>query len=156
MDGLRNVSPATVTAGSSSVRRSRVRSFSYAAFVSQFSGGQLPSSQLTFFFPVWLKETYAPVLLLRQALALKKEMGLPPDSDKVQTVFEIQGGRKDLKHVLSHGLIRPFRMFAKEPIIQLFSACASFFFLNSVLSTDNPAEQTWPSSTVCTLPSSHA
>lgn len=61
----------------------------------------------------YLKETYAPVLLHRQAVALKKEMGLPKDSDKVKTIFELQE-KKDLRHIITHGLQRPFAMFASE------------------------------------------
>ncbi|ORY91475.1 major facilitator superfamily domain-containing protein [Leucosporidium creatinivorum] len=68
----------------------------------------------------FLKETYSPVLLHRQALALKKEMGLPKDSDKVQTVFEIRE-RKTLRHIITHGLIRPFSMFAAEHIIKVLA-----------------------------------
>lgn len=61
----------------------------------------------------FLKETYAPVLLRWKALALKKEMGLPQDSDRVQTVFELQE-KKTVKHIITHGLQRPFAMFAAE------------------------------------------
>lgn len=47
-------------------------------------------------------------------------MGLEIDSDKVQTVFEVQdGGPKSFSHVLSHGLVRPFQMFRTESIIQI-------------------------------------
>lgn len=53
------------------------------------------------------------MLLHRQALAIKKELGLPKGSDKVQTVFEIRE-RKTLRHIITHGLVRPFSMFASE------------------------------------------
>ncbi|KAK4701371.1 hypothetical protein P7C70_g4862, partial [Phenoliferia sp. Uapishka_3] len=89
---------------------------------------------------LFLKETYAPVLLRRQALAMKVEMGLPKDSDRVQTVFEIKGGNKSLGHVLSHGLVRPFQMFTKESIIQIMSVYMAIIYgiiyITTVSTTD--------------------
>ncbi|KAL8284246.1 hypothetical protein RQP46_004995 [Phenoliferia psychrophenolica] len=70
---------------------------------------------------ILLRETFAPELLLRQARVLKKEMSLPPDSDRVQTVFEVKTGRQSVKHILSHGLSRPFDMIMKESILVIFS-----------------------------------
>ncbi|GAA5900702.1 hypothetical protein JCM6882_000944 [Rhodosporidiobolus microsporus] len=71
----------------------------------------------------FLKETYGPVLLHRQALALKREMGLTPDSDRVQTVYEAKSGgkRKTPKEVVMHGMVRPFVLFFHEPIIQVLA-----------------------------------
>ncbi|KAM0746258.1 MFS general substrate transporter [Meredithblackwellia eburnea MCA 4105] len=89
---------------------------------------------------LYLRETYAPVLLYRQARALKKEMGLPLDSDKVQTVFEVKGGHKTYGHVLSHGLVRPFQMFRKEFIIQILALYMSIIYgiiyITTVSTTD--------------------
>lgn len=68
----------------------------------------------------FLRETYAPVLLQRQAATIKKEMGLPKDSDRVATIFEVQQGRKKIGHIVTHGLQRPFSMFAREREFCLF------------------------------------
>ncbi|KAL8278774.1 hypothetical protein RQP46_008843 [Phenoliferia psychrophenolica] len=89
---------------------------------------------------LFLRETYAPTLLHRQALVLKKEMGLPIDSDKVQTVFEIKGGHKSFGHILSHGLVRPFVMLRKESIIQILSVYMAIIYgiiyITTVSTTD--------------------
>ncbi|GAA6019164.1 hypothetical protein JCM10207_006571 [Rhodosporidiobolus poonsookiae] len=71
----------------------------------------------------FLTETYAPVLLHRQAQALKKSMGLPPNSDRVQTVYESkQGGRrKTPREVVAHGMVRPFTLITREPILQVLA-----------------------------------
>lgn len=63
---------------------------------------------------IFLKETYSPTLLHRQALALKKEMGLDPKSDKVQTIYELKSANKTVGHHIRHGMIRPFVMFSVE------------------------------------------
>ncbi|GAA6029615.1 hypothetical protein JCM8097_000964 [Rhodosporidiobolus ruineniae] len=71
----------------------------------------------------FLTETYGPVLLLRKALALKQEMGLPADSDRVQTVYEakMNGKRKSTRDIIAHGMVRPFVLFFHEPILQLLA-----------------------------------
>lgn len=70
-----------------------------------------------------LRETYAPILLRRKAAALKKSMGLPHDSDRVQTSYEAKAGgrRKTPREVVVHGMLRPFVLLASEPILQLFA-----------------------------------
>ncbi|GAA5834276.1 hypothetical protein JCM11251_000590 [Rhodosporidiobolus azoricus] len=70
-----------------------------------------------------LRETYGPVLLHRQALAIKREMGLPADSPLVQTVYERKAGgkRKTPKEVVMHGMFRPFVLFFHEPILQVLA-----------------------------------
>ncbi|GAA5893882.1 hypothetical protein JCM8208_001268 [Rhodotorula glutinis] len=77
---------------------------------------------------VGLRETYGPVLLRQQAAAIKKNMGLPPDSDRVQTIHEVKSGRKSYKSVVVHGMLRPFALIATEPIIQLFTAYLSLIY----------------------------
>lgn len=81
-----------------------------------------------------LRETYGPVLLRQQAAALKKSMGLPPDSDRVQTVHEVKSGRKTHREVVIHGMLRPFALIATEPIIQLFTAYLSLICALSAFS----------------------
>jgi len=76
----------------------------------------------------FLQETYHPILLQRQALALKKEMGLAPDSDHVKTVFEVKQGRKTARQVVGHGLVRPFVMLGCESILQILSLYMAFIY----------------------------
>lgn len=46
-------------------------------------------------------------------------MGLPPDSDHVQTIYEARAPRRTVHQVIAHGLVRPFVMFWQESIIQV-------------------------------------
>jgi MFS family permease len=69
----------------------------------------------------FLQETYHPILLQRQAKAIKKERGLDVHSDHVKTVYEVKNGRKTVAHVVGHGLVRPFVMLGSEPILQILS-----------------------------------
>ncbi|CAL1711134.1 unnamed protein product [Somion occarium] len=74
-------------------------------------------------FGLWfLQETYPPVLLERKAAKIRKQM----DSEKrlytsVRTVYQSKGGRS-WKEPFTEALIRPFILFAQEPIIQLFGS----------------------------------
>lgn len=68
--------------------------------------------QLVGFF--YLKETYAPTLLHRLALKKKKELGLPKDSDRVLSVFELKDAKKTVGHIISHGMVRPFTLLWHE------------------------------------------
>ncbi|KAM0746254.1 MFS polyamine transporter [Meredithblackwellia eburnea MCA 4105] len=77
---------------------------------------------------LYLRETYAPVLLAREARNVKRELGLPADSDKVQTIFEVKIGKKTSSQILTQGLIRPFQMFRKESIIQILSLYMATIF----------------------------
>ncbi|BGP07027.1 hypothetical protein JCM10049v2_002857 [Rhodotorula toruloides] len=72
---------------------------------------------------IGLRETYSPILLRKKAAALKKSMGLPRDSDRVQTSYEAKAGgrRKTPREVVLHGMLRPFALLAYEPILQLFA-----------------------------------
>ncbi|KAK4057845.1 hypothetical protein OIO90_001064 [Microbotryomycetes sp. JL221] len=68
----------------------------------------------------FLRETYAPVLLGRRVKAKKKELGLSMESDKVQTIYDLKG-RKSYGHVVSHGLVKPFVLFAAERILNVLA-----------------------------------
>lgn len=74
---------------------------------------------------IWLRETYAPIILFRKAKAMKKERGLPADSDHIKTVFEVKQGTKTHAHIVTHGLVRPFVLFVHEPILQVRFATSS-------------------------------
>lgn len=76
----------------------------------------------------FLRETYGPILLHRQAQAMKRDMSLPHDSERVKTVHETKAGRKTVRQVVAKGMIRPFSLFISEPIIQLFAAYMSVIY----------------------------
>lgn len=65
-----------------------------------------------FFF---LKETYAPVLLERKAAQLRASSGSKYFKSKFAT------GDRHWQAIVRKGLIRPFYLFAHEPIIQVFA-----------------------------------
>ncbi|GAA6062213.1 hypothetical protein JCM10212_006448 [Sporobolomyces blumeae] len=94
---------------------------------------------------VLLRETYHPVLLEQQARQLRKRLGLAPDSEQVQTVFEAKaGGRKSPREVFARGMGRPFVLFASEPIIQVQAFYMSLLYgiiYIMLVSTTNIFEQ---------------
>ncbi|GAA5874903.1 hypothetical protein JCM3774_006566 [Rhodotorula dairenensis] len=75
-----------------------------------------------------LRETYGPILLRAQARELKRSMGLPADSDRVQTIHEAKAGRKSVRQIVAHGMLRPFSLFVSEHIIMLFAAYMSVIY----------------------------
>ncbi|GAA5991440.1 hypothetical protein JCM11641_005284 [Rhodosporidiobolus odoratus] len=76
-----------------------------------------------------LMETYAPVLLSRRAHTLKKPVGLPADSSRVNTTYEAKaGGKKTPKEVVKHGMPRPFTLFVREPILQILALFMSLMY----------------------------
>ncbi|GAA6004698.1 hypothetical protein JCM11491_002199 [Sporobolomyces phaffii] len=78
---------------------------------------------------VLLRETYHPVLLNEQVSQIKKSMGLPDSSDKVQTIFDVKGGGKRTpREVFKRGMTRPFVLFWHEPIIQVQGAYMALLY----------------------------
>lgn len=76
-----------------------------------------------------LRETYGPILLQKKAAALRREMGLSPDSMRVQTAQEARAGRrKTHREVVTHGMLRPFALISTEPILMLFTAFLSVIY----------------------------
>ncbi|GJN89890.1 hypothetical protein Rhopal_002879-T1 [Rhodotorula paludigena] len=76
-----------------------------------------------------LRETYGPILLQKKAAALRREMGLSPDSMRVQTAQEAKAGRrKTRREVVTHGMLRPFALISTEPILMLFTAFLSVIY----------------------------
>ena len=55
-------------------------------------------------------------------------MGLPADSDRVQTIHESKAGRKSVRQIVAHGMLRPFSLFISEQIIMLFAAYMSVIY----------------------------
>lgn len=79
---------------------------------------------------LFLQETFPPVLLHRQALAMKKEMGLDPRSKKVITVFDKKNGDRTRLDIFKHGMARPFAMVWEESIVQIFSAYMALAYVS--------------------------
>jgi hypothetical protein len=96
---------------------------------------------------ILLRETYHPVLLNQQASQIKKSMGLPDSSDKVQTIFEVKGGgKKKPADVFKTGMVRPFVLFYHEPIIQV-QAC----YMSLLYGVRLPTLSTFSSPSFCEL-----
>ncbi|TDL17023.1 MFS polyamine transporter [Rickenella mellea] len=87
----------------------------------------------------YLRETFAPVLLERKANLIKNKMGIPEeDQHRVRTVY--QSDERHWKRIFAKSLIRPFALFAREPIIQLLGVYMAFIYgLIYLLLTTLPA-----------------
>ncbi|KAI5115610.1 hypothetical protein M0805_006818 [Coniferiporia weirii] len=75
----------------------------------------------------FLTETFAPLLLERKARKVRKELGLSKeDGSRVSTAFQ----RTDVswKQIMVKAIVRPFALFAKEPIIQLLGIYMAFVY----------------------------
>ncbi|KAI0947331.1 hypothetical protein AcV7_009784 [Taiwanofungus camphoratus] len=75
----------------------------------------------------FLQETFAPLLLERKAQQLRKSM----DPEKAQmreirTVYDSTD--RHWKQIVSKALVRPFKLFAHEPIIQLLGVYMAFVY----------------------------
>ncbi|KAI0292739.1 major facilitator superfamily domain-containing protein [Russula brevipes] len=76
---------------------------------------------------LFLKETYAPVLLERKAEAIRKTM----DEEKAAGVvirIPMDTGDRHWKAIFSNALVRPFRLFIHEPIVQLLGLYMAFVY----------------------------
>ncbi|PSS22698.1 hypothetical protein PHLCEN_2v2995 [Hermanssonia centrifuga] len=75
----------------------------------------------------FLRETYAPVLLERKAQKIRKDMDAEKGGPRVvRTVF--QTADRSWKELIVRSLLRPFILFAQEPIIQLFGVYLAFVY----------------------------
>lgn len=75
----------------------------------------------------FLQETFAPILLERKAVAMRKSM----DPEKAQgreirTVFDNKD--RQWKEIVKKALVRPFALFFREPIIQLLGVYMAFVY----------------------------
>ncbi|KAH7912686.1 major facilitator superfamily domain-containing protein [Hygrophoropsis aurantiaca] len=75
----------------------------------------------------FLQETFAPLLLERKAEKIRKSM----DSEKgphkdIRTVFESQD--RTWQQIMRKSLIRPFALFAHEPIVQLLGVYMAYLY----------------------------
>ncbi|KAJ3553505.1 hypothetical protein NM688_g3576 [Phlebia brevispora] len=75
----------------------------------------------------FLQETYAPVLLDRKAKKIRKNMDAEKGQPRiVRTKFQTE--ERKLKHLIARALVRPFVLFAQEPILQLFGIYLAFVY----------------------------
>ncbi|KAF7791140.1 hypothetical protein EIP86_002151 [Pleurotus ostreatoroseus] len=82
---------------------------------------------------LFLQETFAPLLLERKAKRIRQE--LESDCEKsgstpriVKTRFQMNNSDHQWQQILAKALIRPFKLFFLEPIIQLFGAYMAFVY----------------------------
>ncbi|GJJ14206.1 hypothetical protein Clacol_008468 [Clathrus columnatus] len=72
-----------------------------------------------------LQETFHPVLLEQKAKRIRKEKGYDPkDNSVIRTVYDSPD--RHWQEILSRSLVRPFRLFLFEPIIQLLGLYMAF------------------------------
>ncbi|KIY65819.1 MFS polyamine transporter [Cylindrobasidium torrendii FP15055 ss-10] len=77
---------------------------------------------------MWLRETYAPVLLERKAKGIRQRQDLENGGTvQVRTIYDAKGSR-DWKQLFSKALIRPFALFFTEPIAQIAGVFQAFIF----------------------------
>lgn len=70
---------------------------------------------------IWLRETYAPILLWRKRELLVKETG----NEKLHTG---QDSTKSLSSAIGDALVRPARMLATQPIVQVIALYMAYLF----------------------------
>ncbi|KAF8876578.1 MFS polyamine transporter [Infundibulicybe gibba] len=76
----------------------------------------------------FLQETFAPVLLEAKAQKLRKAQDPEKGPMKrIHTIYETKEVRH-WKHIFAKALIRPFTLFAREPIVQLLGIYMAFIY----------------------------
>ncbi|CCM02926.1 uncharacterized protein FIBRA_05040 [Fibroporia radiculosa] len=76
---------------------------------------------------LFMRETFAPILLEQKAERVRRSMDLEKGrSVKVVTVFD--SADRHWKHIFAKSLLRPFQLFFREPIIQLFGVYMAFVY----------------------------
>lgn len=74
-----------------------------------------------------LNESYAPTLLSAKAAKVRKELGLEKDDkNAVRTIYESEPIK--WKNFVFKAMVRPFTLFAREPIIQLIGLYMTFLY----------------------------
>ncbi|PPQ78471.1 hypothetical protein CVT25_011866 [Psilocybe cyanescens] len=77
---------------------------------------------------IYLRETYAPLLLDRKASEMCKNLDLEKSPYKeVRTVYDLNNDRS-WKAIFRKALTRPFLLFVKEPIIQVIGIYMAFVY----------------------------
>ncbi|KAK7689627.1 hypothetical protein QCA50_007420 [Cerrena zonata] len=75
---------------------------------------------------IFLKETFAPILLERKAVRMRKSMDAEKGSRQIRTVF--YNDDRHWKKIFAKALTRPFALFIREPIIQLLGVYMAFIY----------------------------
>ncbi|TDL15898.1 MFS polyamine transporter [Rickenella mellea] len=76
---------------------------------------------------LFLRETFAPLLLERKASRIKKQLGIiSRDQSKVRTKF--QSEERQWTSIFAKAIIRPFALFVREPVIQLLGLYMAFVY----------------------------
>nr|VWO97204.1 Uncharacterized protein [Ganoderma boninense] len=77
----------------------------------------------------FLKETYPPVILARKAKRIRRGLVDLERSDQYTTVRTIfDGPEREWRNFVINALVRPFVLFAREPIIQLLGCYMAFMY----------------------------
>ncbi|KAI0067660.1 MFS polyamine transporter [Artomyces pyxidatus] len=76
---------------------------------------------------IYLKETYAPILLDRKAVRTIKEMN-EERTHRVEVRTTFQSTDRSWQSILGKALVRPFTLFASEPIVQLLGVYMAFVY----------------------------
>ncbi|KAJ3478756.1 hypothetical protein NLI96_g9543 [Meripilus lineatus] len=81
---------------------------------------------------VFLRETFAPILLERKAEAIRQTLSKESDTEKgkapqlVRTPFD--EADRHWKSIVSKALVRPFKLFYYEPIVQVLGLYMAFIY----------------------------
>ncbi|KAK0199634.1 MFS polyamine transporter [Desarmillaria ectypa] len=76
---------------------------------------------------VFLRESFAPVLLERKAERIRKGMDPEKGRRNVRTVFD-KSGIRSWQHIFGKTFVRPFALFVREPIVQIVALYMAFIY----------------------------
>ncbi|KAK0435764.1 major facilitator superfamily domain-containing protein, partial [Armillaria borealis] len=76
---------------------------------------------------VFLRETFAPVLLEWKAERIRKGTDPEKGGRNVRTVFD-KSGIRSWQHIFGKALVRPFTLFVREPIVQIDALYMAFIY----------------------------
>lgn len=78
---------------------------------------------------LFLQETFAPILLERKAARMRLEMSQDPEKGgprEIKTVFDTSD--RHWQQIVAKSLVRPFKLFFYEPIVQLLGVYMAFVY----------------------------
>ncbi|EKM55131.1 uncharacterized protein PHACADRAFT_255538 [Phanerochaete carnosa HHB-10118-sp] len=78
---------------------------------------------------LFLQETFAPILLERKASKMRQEMTGDPEKGgarEIRTVYD--NTDRHWREIVSKALVRPFKLFYREPIVQLLGVYMAFIY----------------------------
>ena len=74
-------------------------------------------------------QAFAPILLERKASQLRKQMSVDTENGgprEIRSPFD--NSDRDWQQIVSKALVRPFKLFYSEPIVQLLGAYMAFVY----------------------------